>query len=179
MGFFTWTLANKPIRLLRNADYGRSCLLKYDGYGAILRPDGRLVREECYQGYGMFGKHDVYDLAADWNRTAIPELIKSEAFIKAAAWGPKCPYLDKKVQDAIIQYGKNGDQTFLEALKTLPVDSDAKLWFSEKDWKRSIGIMLCCGETNDMVPYPIKIVDWHRDVTPDVYKKLPPSVSTQ
>lgn len=179
MGFFTWTLANKKIKLLKSGDFARSCQLKYDGYGAILKPDGTLVKESCYEGYGRFGGIDVYDLAADWNKDAIPDLLKSEAFMDAATWGPKCPYKDKVVQDALVEYAKNGADAMFAVLDTLPKDHAGRIWFNENEYKRSIGIMLCCGETNPMVPFPIKIVDYKRNATPETYEYLPPSVSTQ
>ena len=36
---------------------------------------GGAIAEECYDGYGNFGGHDVYELVAEWNRNFVPVLF--------------------------------------------------------------------------------------------------------
>lgn len=36
---------------------------------------GGHIKEECYDGYGRFGGHDIYDLVVDWNMAYIHEYI--------------------------------------------------------------------------------------------------------
>ena len=37
----------------------------------LLNPFGENIKETCYDGYGHFGKYDVYELVAQWNREAM------------------------------------------------------------------------------------------------------------
>lgn len=177
MGCFTWTLANKTPVKNKDGYYSRGCVLRYGRYGAILKPDGGLIPTEEYEGYGIFQGNDVYDLAAVWNQKAIPDLLKSKEFLKTDP-----DLMDKDIQELLLAYAKGGEAEFLsvreykKATGTFPNTGWLK---SEKDWRRDIGILLACDDANTMVPYPIKIVDWHRDRTAEDYKRLPPSISTQ
>ena len=36
---------------------------------------GGHIEEDCYEGYGVFGGHDVYDLVLDWNKDDIPRIL--------------------------------------------------------------------------------------------------------
>lgn len=80
MGIFTWTLANKPLRRLRSGDYAASCKLRYDGCGAVVCPDNTLLQEACYQGYGIFAGHDIYEDVVDWNKAHLTEIPQHPGF---------------------------------------------------------------------------------------------------
>lgn len=165
MGFFTWTLANcKPVRL-KNGEYAARCKLRYGGYGAVVCPDGTLIQEPAYEGYGVFDGKDVYELVLDWNRNYLKDIVRRPEFTR--------PDADDAAIKAIIDAYASDDP---DALRTA-VDAAAKTAkYLETDWKRCAGIHIACGRQNALLPYPIKIVD--RPVhTP--YGQLSPSESTQ
>lgn len=56
---------------------------------------GGHIKEECYDGYGNFGGHDIYDLVVDWNREYLEEYRQDNTFV--------CDWLQKKasVEDAL------------------------------------------------------------------------------
>ena len=100
---------------------------------------GGHIEETCYEGYGVFGGHDVYDLVADWNRHHMPPRAASNEWCKS--WfggedGARSVILDftADVDDAVMQerYGKS--------------------------YKREIGIVLACSDDdNANLRFPIKI----------------------
>jgi hypothetical protein len=61
---------------------------------------GGHIKEECYDGYGRFGGHDIYDLVVDWNREYLEEYRQDNTFI--------CDWLQKKksVEDAFNTMAK-------------------------------------------------------------------------
>ena len=61
MGQFSWKYADTKNRIA----------LKILGSAYVPCPDGSVIYESCYQGYGVFGGHDIYELAADWNRSSL------------------------------------------------------------------------------------------------------------
>lgn len=69
MGCFSWITSdtNKSI-----SSYD-SCRGSFPVY--LLCPDGTKIKEENYEGYGIFGGRDAYALVAIWN---IPEACKDE-----------------------------------------------------------------------------------------------------
>lgn len=165
MGFFTWTLANKQPALLKNGDYSAKCKLRYGKYGAVVCPDGTLVEESEYEGYGMFGGRDVYELVVDWNKERLAEIIRSSA-LETHAW-------NRGIMTAIADAYAAGDDGALHAAVEKAAE-DAP--YMRTGWKRSLGIYISCGQKNAALPYPIKIVD--RPVkTP--YERLRPSDTTQ
>lgn len=165
MGFFTWTLANHKPVLLKNGDYAARCKLRYGGYGAVVCPNGTLIQEPAYEGYGVFDGKDVYELVLDWNRDCLKDILRRPEFTR--------PDADDAVIRAIIGAYASDDPVALRNA----VDAATKTAkYLATDWKRCAGIHIACGRQNALLPYPIKIVD--RPVrTP--YKKLRPSESTQ
>lgn len=165
MGFFTWTLANRKPVLLKNGDYAARCKLRYGGYGAVVCPDGTLIQEPTYEGYGVFDGKDVYELVLDWNRDYLKDILRRPEFTR--------PDADDTVIKTIIgAYASDDPVALRDAVDT--ATKTAK--YLATDWKRCAGIHIACGRQNAMLPYPIKIVD--RPVrTP--YEKLRPSESTQ
>lgn len=69
MGFFSWVTSDTN-RSICNVFSGRKTFPVY-----VLCPDGTVIEETNYEGYGEFGGHDIYALVAKWN---IPEKCKDE-----------------------------------------------------------------------------------------------------
>lgn len=72
MGFFS----------LKTSDTDRSISNTYSNRGTftvyLLTPFGAKIKEDDYEGYGMFGGYDVYHLLALWNcREECEEKIKT------------------------------------------------------------------------------------------------------
>lgn len=90
---------------------------------------GGHIKEKCYEGYGEFGGHDIYELVVDWNREYVSEVLKMRS-----EW--HCSIEDKDVLDLVrIMNGED------------PVQ--------EKRW---LGIILACyDEDNYRLRFPIKI----------------------
>ena len=92
---------------------------------------GKAIHESCYDGYGNFGKYDVYDLIPEWNRECIPEIVRR---VKKGNW--RCNVSEKDINNFIAYY--------------LGEEIDCEL--------RWLGIMMACyDEDNFALEYPIKI----------------------
>ena len=92
---------------------------------------GKAIYESCYDGYGTFGGHDVYDLIPEWNKGMIPEIIRRA---KKGNW--KCRLLEDDI--ANLQNYYEGKEIFCEL--------------------RYLGIVMACyDEDNFALEYPIKI----------------------
>lgn len=61
MGFFSWRTSDTH-RSISNAYSSRGALPVY-----LIAPDNEKIYESCYEGYGVFGGHDVFALLAQWN----------------------------------------------------------------------------------------------------------------
>ena len=150
MGQFSWLDCKTKEQILDNVSRDVYLLIPKEFGG------GHVV-EHCYDGYGHFGRHDVYDLVADWNRSwvaAHPDYIR--------------PY------DAIYaeKHPEHPAKKMCE-MPWWPFYSDLTLSREEvvKKWKeagaegclfgceyRIIGIDLACyDDDNNALPYPIKI----------------------
>ena len=126
---------------------------------------GGHIKETCYDGYGNFGGHDIYDLVAEWNKDYLSE-----------------EYLEKPTLD---MYG--GDEKYYQAAlrrNQIAVNkiedfkagmNDAYMTMVYGDyWKRMIGIDIACyDEQNASLKYPIKITHDQNAV----YEECEPSLS--
>ncbi len=164
MGFFTWTDATieKPTQN-RYGSYKSSQVIGYDGYAKVVYPDGGELEEQCYQGYGIFGGKDIYELVVDWNQTYLEEIFNK---LDSDTFGIE-------LLPVAIAFQKNGDEEAnriaKEFQKTYPLSNE---------WKRTIGIAIGCVTDQNKVlcPYPIKITKSKKNLT---YEDLFPSLSTQ
>ena len=101
---------------------------------------GYHIVEECYEGYGMFDGHDVYDLVADWNR--------GHADVERFASKSWCQW----------QFGGEEGARAMFADFNGGVDDAAMRERYGDEWKRTVGIVLACyDEDNASLRYPIKI----------------------
>lgn len=162
MGYFTFTFANRKLRKNRYNDYHSSCKVPYDGKAYVICPDDTIIEEQCYQGYGIFGNQDIYELVVDWNRGHLLNILIQNGVLSATYQGI-AELLDKHEDHLIPDFVHN------------QVIHDHAPAYLEKDWKRDLGIEISCGKTP--LRYPIKIIS-----TPRCRKKydmLPPSVNCQ
>lgn len=68
MGQFSWkTSDTKRAITVRNSEVG-----SFPVY--LVTPDNEKILEKWYEGYGVFGGYDAYELLAKWNR---PDLCKN------------------------------------------------------------------------------------------------------
>ena len=164
MGYFTWTVANRRPIKTKSGEYAARCKLGYGGYGAIVCPDNTIIKESCYEGYGIFGGHDVYELVVDWNKDHLTEIPSIPGF---KTW------CDPDAFYAIMKAYQEDDKVALQA--AIEAAQKKNNCVFREDWKRAVGIYIAC-QNNALLPYPIKIVNC---VRPKPYSKLLPSVSTQ
>ena len=127
MGQFSWIYSDTNKQLIDNK--------KADTY--LLVPKlfqekyGKAIYESCYDGYGRFGRYDVYDLIPEWNKDMMPEIIRR---IKAGNW--KCKTNENDITNLQNYY-------------------EGKPITCELRW---LGIaMACYDEDNFALEYPIKI----------------------
>ena len=69
MGFFSW-MTSDTNESIANVYSVKDVFTVY-----VLCPNGDVIKEECYNGYGKFGGRDIYSLVAQWN---VPEKCKDE-----------------------------------------------------------------------------------------------------
>ena len=113
---------------------------------------GGHIVERCYDGYGHFGGHDVYDLVADWNRAHIDKTMIRKP--ERENWGDG-KFADEFFAKAMERY--NRDCNMVDDF-TAGFDDDAMRERYGDDYKRIIGIRIAClDEENARLRYPIKI----------------------
>lgn len=75
MGHYSWIDCKDGTQIIMNEDRPSYVLVpeNFKNYGDDKAPHH--ITECCYRGYGMFGRYDIYELVADWNRDAIPSIL--------------------------------------------------------------------------------------------------------
>lgn len=125
---------------------------------------GGHIVEHCYDGYGNFGGHDIFDLVATWNRKVLankPNFIFPYAVCRAKYISENYKW-DSEYSERIDIQLRNKD--WYEAYSNLELtDKEVVETNKEKlgNWRsewRMIGIDLACyDEDNEALPFPIKI----------------------
>lgn len=167
MDYFTWTDAKKYSKKEGNGilrDYPACDKIKYGCFCAVVCPDNTVIREPHYEGYGIFGGVDIFELIVDWNKDFLIEIferIKKKSNDKIGV-----EYANEYANLALCY--QNDDTTgFYKELE--------KKGFDIKTWKRIVGITISTGEDNERLKYPIKITTQ----TKGCYAELYPSFSCQ
>ena len=149
MGCFSWMFAD--------TDNQYPLLIGKPGY--VLCPDGKLIFESSYGGYGLFNEYDIYDLVVEWNRPYIKDYLKNK----------KDNYLNWP--DQLIEAIQISDERAQQIIGNYYLPGSYMI----SEWKRNLGIEIACyDEDNAGLPYPIKIV---RNPYYCNYSALPPSKS--
>ena len=141
MGQFSWIYSDTNKQVVDNR--------MADTYLLVPEPFqdkyGKAIYERCYDGYGNFGKYDIYDLIAEWNKKMIPEIIRRT---KSGSW------ICSVSEEDIINL-----QNF----------HDGKEITCEQRW---LGIIMACyDKDNFALEYPIKITSRemdYEDVSPSL-----------
>ena len=107
MGFFSW----------KTSDTKKSISNIYSVRGAfpvyVLCPDGGIIEEKVYEGYGDFGGRDIYALLAEWNAPEecydedgyiMPDEVIRDIGIKLEFSDQKLKYPIKIVEDPTLNY---------------------------------------------------------------------------
>ena len=171
MGYYTWTDAKRRPIKKANGDFRAADVIGYDCFAKIVCPDGAEYKEQSYDGYGMFGDVDAYDVVVDQNKQFLPQIFERlQNENPNGFWG-------QELADVATCYGKGDEQGFEKALAALCVASPRYLFNIREEWKRTVGITISCAdEHNDALPYPLKITRSKRKIA---YADLVPSYSTQ
>ena len=127
MGQFSWIYSDTLKQLIDNK-FANTYLLVPKPFQ---KKYGKAIYEECYDGYGRFGRYDVYDLIPEWNKEMIPEIIRR---IRNRNW--KCRVSENDIIN-LRNYHEGK-----------PIDCELR-WLGI--------IMACYDEDNFVLDYPIKI----------------------
>lgn len=92
---------------------------------------GGHIKETCYDGYGHFGGHDIYELVVDWNTPYIDQILKEKSEFRSG-------------------WVETYEEDFRRLEKGEPIRPETE--------KRILGIAIACyDEDNERLRYPIKI----------------------
>lgn len=142
MGVFSWKFANTNNE--RRLRLGRTAYLYC--------PNGAILHEPVYEGYGKFLGHDVYELVADWNRVYLSE---HPEFVIPHPSSPGKPVSEYPWYEAYADLSKTHED----------IEKACSIEY------RFIGIDIACYDIqNECLPYPIKICSNRRS---GAYKDLP------
>ena len=157
MGCFSWCTSDTRKSIPCCIPFG-----DLPGTVYLLNPFGEPYKETDYEGYGVFGGRDVYDLVAEWNR----EYLTSENIRRPERgnWQPGeegDAYYARAMQKyygqcaAVAAYQAGASDAFMQ-------ENYGKIlgYGDGSDWKRCLGIALACyDEDHVKLRYPIKIVE--------------------
>lgn len=158
MGCFSWCTSDTRKSIPCCIPFG-----DLPGTVYLLNPFGEPYKESNYNGYGVFGGRDVFDLVVEWNREHLSvENIRKpdrDQYQKGASG-------DAFFANAMENY--NGLCEALTAYRNGASDDYMKEHFGPKigfladgsDWKRILGIRLSSYDREHVrLKYPIKIVE--------------------
>ena len=146
MGQFSWLDCKDTSRQILDNVIADVFLLIPQEFG------GGSYHESCYNGYGMFGSHDVYEEVATWNRKNITtDNIEKPV---RSAW-PCDTEGNKWYQLAVSRYEKQCKRLIDFRSGKTPAEMTA---LYGRDYLREIGIDIACLDSqNKALKYPIKI----------------------
>ena len=188
MGQFSWIYSDTNKQLLDDV-YAETYLLVPKPFQEKY---GRAIYEGCYDGYGNFGRYDVYELVALWNRENLPSETRAFRLPKVEEYGGLFDFekeeLRKKgvTEEEIKKADAEKQQEYcnkaiLRYKKALLRNKDFANNVPDnvmkekygRNYLREIGIDIACyDEDNTDLTYPIKITTKEME-----YEEVAPSLS--
>lgn len=188
MGQFSWIYSDTHKQLLDD--------IYADTYLLVPKPFqekyGKAIYESCYDGYGNFGRYDVYELVALWNRENLPSETRALRLPKVEEYGGlfdsekeelrKKGMTEEEIKKADAEKQQEYcDKAILRYKKVLLRNKDFANNVPDnvmkekygRNYLREIGIDIACyDEDNAVLKYPIKITTKEME-----YEDVKPSLS--
>ena len=188
MGQFSWIYSDTHKQLLDD--------IYADTYLLVPKPFqekyGKAIYEGCYDGYGNFGRYDVYELVALWNRENLPSETRALRLPKVEEYGGlfdsekeelrKKGATEEEIKKADAEKQQEYcDKAILRYKKALLRNKDFANNVPDnvmkekygRNYLREIGIDIACyDEDNAVLKYPIKITTKEME-----YEEVAPSLS--
>lgn len=188
MGQFSWIYSDTNKQLLDD--------IYADTYLLVPKPFqekyGKAIYEGCYDGYGNFGRYDVYELVALWNRENLPSETRALRLPKVEEYGGlfdsekeelrKKGMTEEEIKKADAEKQQEYcDKAILRYKKVLLRNKDFANNVPDnvmkekygRNYLREIGIDIACyDEDNAVLKYPIKITTKEME-----YEDVKPSLS--
>lgn len=188
MGQFSWIYSDTHKQLLDD--------IYADTYLLVPKPFqekyGKAIYEGRYDGYGNFGRYDVYELVALWNRENLPSETRALRLPKVEEYGGlfdsekeelrKKGMTEEEIKKADAEKQQEYcDKAILRYKKVLLRNKDFANNVPDnvmkekygRNYLREIGIDIACyDEDNTALTYPIKITTKEME-----YEEVAPSLS--
>lgn len=188
MGQFSWIYSDTHKQLLDD--------IYADTYLLVPKPFqekyGKAIYEGCYDGYGNFGRYDVYELVALWNRENLPSETRALRLPKVEEYGGLFDSEKEELRKKGMTEEENKkadaekqqeycDKAILRYKKVLLRNKDFANNVPDnvmkekygRNYLREIGIDIACyDEDNAVLKYPIKITTKEME-----YEEVAPSLS--
>lgn len=136
------------------ADTDNKKALKIGKDSFVICPDDTVIENHGYNGYGIFGGKDIYELVVDWNRKYLsPKMLRRP---HKKSYGSPESY-ERAMKDynfwrKVLKYAKDHND---EDCKKLASKGRVRPF---REWKRELGIEIACyDDQNAALPFPIKI----------------------
>lgn len=188
MGQFSWIYSDTNKQLLDDI-YADTYLLVPKQFQEKY---GKAIYEGCYDGYGNFGRYDVYELVALWNRENLPSETRALRLPKVEEYGGlfdsekeelrKKGMTEEEIKKADAEKQQEYcDKAILRYKKVLLRNKDFANNVPDnvmkekygRNYLREIGIDIACyDEDNAVLKYPIKITTKEME-----YEDVKPSLS--
>ena len=188
MGQFSWIYSDTHKQLLDDT-YADTYLLVPKPFQEKY---GKAIYEGCYDGYGNFGRYDVYELVALWNRENLPSETRALRLPKVEEYGGlfdsekeelrKKGMTEEEIKKADAEKQQEYcDKAILRYKKVLLRNKDFANNVPDnvmkekygRNYLREIGIDIACyDEDNAVLKYPIKITTKEME-----YEDVKPSLS--
>lgn len=188
MGQFSWIYSDTHKQLLDDI-YADTYLLVPKPFQEKYR---KAIYEGCYDGYGNFGRYDVYELVALWNRENLPSETRALRLPKVEEYGGlfdsekeelrKKGATEEEIKNADAEKQQEYcDKAILRYKKALLRNKDFANNVPDnvmkekygRNYLREIGIDIACyDEDNAVLKYPIKITTKEME-----YEDVKPSLS--
>ncbi len=122
----------------------------------VILPNDTVIEEPCYEGFGKFGGHNIFQMVADWNCLHLRDILSQmaprmensamrelyELAISAVEGGA----LEQEAVDNVLRQNNRCGN---------PPDT---ICYTPDDWKALVGAVISYMNINgDKIPYPIKI----------------------